>query len=225
MPPRRKNGNKGFTLVELMITIVISAIALTLAVPSWENLVQRRQLTSAAEELASFLTYTQSQAIKSNQEITVTIKRNSGGTAWCVGAIDEDTKAANGLDHCECDAAVGDSTQCAIDGEVSRVLDANFEKFTMSGSQVGNTDSLDFNFNFDPVRGLKVADDGTVDGNTHEVTLASANGHWSLQVDISVTGRVNVCNPDADMEVPGFDSCAAVVVVPVPPPVIIAEPV
>lgn len=207
MPKGSRSRVGGFTLVELLITVAVSAIALALAVPSWENAVQKRQVTSAAEEVASLLAYTQGQAIKSSEEITVTVKRNSAGTAWCVGAIDETAKQANALDHCECDVADGDSAQCAIDGQVTRITEAGFEKFTMSDSRVNNTLNLDFHFNFDPVRGLKIADNGTVDGNTHEITLASSNGNWSLQVDVSVTGRVNICNPDTSKKVPGFDNC------------------
>jgi type IV fimbrial biogenesis protein FimT len=211
MSPGSQRAGKGFTLVELMITLAVSAIALALAVPSWENAVQKRQVTSAAEQVASFLAYTQGQAIKSHQEITVTVTRNSAGTAWCVGSIDETAKAANALDHCECDVADGNTAQCAIDGQVARITHEGFEKFTMSGSQVGGSNNPDFNFKFDPVRGLKVKNgginDGEVDGNTHEITLASSNGKWSLQVDVSVTGRVNICNPDSSKKVPGFDLC------------------
>ncbi|NND45458.1 MAG: prepilin-type N-terminal cleavage/methylation domain-containing protein [Xanthomonadales bacterium] len=222
MPLRSKSNQKGFTLVELMITIGVTAIAVALAVPSWENLVQRRQVTSGAEELASFLAYTQGQAIKSNQQVTVTVKRNGTGTAWCVGAIDEETKDANGLDHCECDATTGDAAECLVEGRTARISDGGFEKFAMTGAEVDDSESFDFNFNFDPVRGLKIADDGSVDTDTHEVKLESTNGHWSLQVDISVTGRVQICNPDEDKEVPGFDSCglSGPIVIPEEPPAI-----
>jgi prepilin-type N-terminal cleavage/methylation domain-containing protein len=201
----------GFTLVELMITIVITAIALALAVPSWENLVQKRQVTSAAEEIASFLMHSQSQAIKSNQQVTVTVKRNAGGTSWCVGAMDEEARDDNGGDPCECDLA--DDTEditarCTIEGEVARIWDFNFEKFTMAGSGVEGVENLDFYFNFDPVRGLKIEDDGiSVDGDNHAVTLATNNENWALQVEVTVTGRVNICNPDSSKKVPGFDLC------------------
>jgi prepilin-type N-terminal cleavage/methylation domain-containing protein len=201
----------GFTLVELMITIVITAIALALAVPSWENLVQKRQVTSAAEEIASFLMHSQSQAIKSNQQVTVTVKRNAGGTSWCVGAMDEEARDDNGGDPCECDLA--DDTEditarCTIEGEVARIWDFNFEKFTMAGSGVEGVENLDFYFNFDPVRGLKIEDDGiSVDGDDHAVTLATNNENWALQVEVTVTGRVNICNPDSSKKVPGFDLC------------------
>jgi prepilin-type N-terminal cleavage/methylation domain-containing protein len=201
----------GFTLVELMITIVITAIALALAVPSWENLVQKRQVTSAAEEIASFLMHSQSQAIKSNQQVTVTVKRNAGGTSWCVGAMDEEARDDNGGDPCECDLA--DDTEditarCTIEGEVARIWDFNFEKFTMAGSGVEGVENLDFYFNFDPVRGLKIEDDGiSVDGDNHAVTLATNNENWTLQVEVTVTGRVNICNPDSSKKVPGFDLC------------------
>ena len=46
-------GSRGFTLVELMITVVIVGIGVALAVPSWDNAVQKRNTTKAAEEIAS----------------------------------------------------------------------------------------------------------------------------------------------------------------------------
>jgi type II secretory pathway pseudopilin PulG len=195
-----------------MITIVITAIALALAVPSWENLVQKRQLTSAAEEIASFVAHAQGQAIKSNQQVTVTVRRNADGTSWCVGAIDEEARDPADDQPCDCQLAedAEDVAACTIEGEVARIWDFNFEKFTMAGSGVEGVENLDFYFNFDPVRGLKLADDGiTVDGDDHAVTLASNNEHWSLQVVVSVTGRVNICNPDSSKNVPGFDPCPA----------------
>jgi len=209
--PGRKARSWGFTLVELMITIVVTAIALALAVPSWENLVQKRQVTSAAEEIASFVMHAQSQAIKSNQQVTVTVKRNADGTSWCVGAMDEEARDDNGGDPCECDLAddaENPTARCTIEGEVARVADFNFEKFTMAGSGVEGVENLDFYFNFDPVRGLKLDDDGiSVDGDDHAVTLATNNENWALQVVVSVTGRVNICNPDSSKTVPGFDPC------------------
>ncbi|MBT8062230.1 MAG: GspH/FimT family pseudopilin [Gammaproteobacteria bacterium] len=213
--------HKGFTLVELLITVVVVSIGVALAVPSWDNLVQKRQVTSAAEELASFLAYAQSEAVKSNEEVTVTFKRNGAGTAWCIGAIDEETKDANGLDHCECDAAINHASQCKIAGQIARVYNGGFEKFTMDSSQQEGTDSTDMHFNFDPIRGIKTADDGiTVDSNEHLVTVVSANGHFKLQVDVEVTGRVRVCNPVSTKQIPGFQSCSSGPIIVNPPPVI-----
>jgi hypothetical protein len=75
---------------------------------------------------------------------------------------------------------------------------------------VEGVENLDFYFNFDPVRGLKIEDDGiSVDGDNHALTLATNNENWALQVVVSVTGRVNICNPDASKKVPGFDPCPA----------------
>ena len=46
--------NKGFTLLELMIVMVIVAIGVALAVPAYQDLMQRRETTSKAEQLSAF---------------------------------------------------------------------------------------------------------------------------------------------------------------------------
>jgi prepilin-type N-terminal cleavage/methylation domain-containing protein len=203
----KKRSIRGFTLVELMITLVIIAIGVGLALPSWDNAVQKRNVTSAAEEVAAFISYSQSQAVKSNQEVTVTFKRVSSGTNWCVGAIDETAKNANNITHCECDVAVGDSAHCLIDGQSNFISQGSFEKLKMDSSSQGGTASLDFFFNFDPIRGIRTNEAGNVVANDNLITLASDNTHHKLQVEVSVTGRVRICSPIATQAIPGFKAC------------------
>ena len=97
VPPRGSlrsllRSTRGFTLIELLITVVVVAIGVALEVPSWENLVQKRNVSCGAEDIAAFFSYAQSTAVKKNEEITVTLKRVGAGATWCVGAIDEETK-------------------------------------------------------------------------------------------------------------------------------------
>ena len=42
-------GNRGFTIVELMIVITIVAVGITLAVPSFNDLIERKAVGGAAE--------------------------------------------------------------------------------------------------------------------------------------------------------------------------------
>lgn len=54
--------NRGFTLIELMVTIAVLAIIATLAAPSFGNLVVRQKLNSNARDFIATLNQAKSQA-------------------------------------------------------------------------------------------------------------------------------------------------------------------
>lgn len=55
--------NKGFTLVELMVTIAVLAIALSIAVPSFRGMLIRSKYNAAVTDLTRALEYTRQQAL------------------------------------------------------------------------------------------------------------------------------------------------------------------
>ncbi|MCC5826462.1 GspH/FimT family pseudopilin [Alkalimonas sp.] len=59
----------GFTLIELMVTVAVMAIVLTVAIPSFTNLINGNRLTSQANELLSALSYARSEAIRRNADV------------------------------------------------------------------------------------------------------------------------------------------------------------
>jgi len=208
---------RGFTLIELMIVAVIIAIGLALAVPTYQNTMQKRQVTGGAESIAAFLTLAQGEAIKRNETIAISFKRASDGSSWCAGAMIR-TAAT---DHCDCEETTAtENDYCDFNpggaGAPRIINQAGFDDFTVITEKKAAVDN-DFNFNFDPVRGIKVDDAGSADADSHEITLASSNGKYSLRVGMSVTGRIRICNPDTDKKVPGFKPCPIRIIAPPPP--------
>lgn len=57
------NKNKGFTLIELMITIAILAIIATMAVPSFTQTIRKNQLIRDTRDFVDLLVETRSEAI------------------------------------------------------------------------------------------------------------------------------------------------------------------
>ena len=61
----------GFTIVELMITLALGALILTLGVPAYQGLVERSQLTSNINQFISSLALARSEAVKRKQRIAI----------------------------------------------------------------------------------------------------------------------------------------------------------
>ena len=62
---------RGFTLVEMLVVMVISAILIAAAVPSFQALIASTRASSASGTLVSSLEYARSEAIRRNQNVTV----------------------------------------------------------------------------------------------------------------------------------------------------------
>lgn len=69
----------GFTLIELMVTIVVLAIVVSIAVPSFQKLLASNNVAFDRDEFFSMLMLARSEAIKNGQ--AVTICKSSGGSA------------------------------------------------------------------------------------------------------------------------------------------------
>ena len=199
--------NRGFTLVEVMITVVIVAIGVALAMPTWENAVQKRNVTSASEELAAFIAHAQTEAVRLNDVVSIVSKRSADGSDWCLGAIDGQTMADNGVSACNCDFGSGSPLHCEVRGQRQVLRDESFEYHSMESAMVGATNNNSFSFRFDPIRGIKTNPSGSVVNVDHSFAVISENGKHKLQVEVSVTGRVRICSPLAAKAVPGYKSC------------------
>ena len=80
----QKPRNLGFTLVELMIGIVIIAILLSTAIPSFRSWMLDTQVRNAAESVQSGLQRARSEAVSRNSNITFTL---GAGTSWIVDVV------------------------------------------------------------------------------------------------------------------------------------------
>lgn len=62
---------RGFTLMELLISLAILSILLALALPGLSRQVQQSRITAATEELASAILLARTTAISRNQRVTI----------------------------------------------------------------------------------------------------------------------------------------------------------
>lgn len=187
--PAMRQRTSGFTLIELMIVIVIVAIGMTLAVPTFRSITEKRQLTSAAESVAAFMNLAQSAAVKYDRDVAVNMQR-SDFNSWCVGAK---------LDAASCDCTEDVTTEpdfCEINGVPRRILhldvipNANYQ--LMQSIQVNATASANSNVIFDPVRGTLLNLE-TVSFEMHTSTGSGSDKEYQVNVNLLPTGNVSLC--------------------------------
>ncbi|GGB60175.1 GspH/FimT family pseudopilin [Shewanella inventionis] len=81
-----KNLQPGFTLVEVMVTVVIAAILITVAVPSLNSLYEGIRARSAISTIESSLVFARSQAVSYGSRVSVCpMTSTSCGTDWTQG--------------------------------------------------------------------------------------------------------------------------------------------
>lgn len=87
-------GSRGFTAIELMVTVAIMAILTTLAAPSFTGLMERWRVRQASEGLESTIYYARSEAIKRGGDIRIDANASGWSNGWTVNHVVGGTNTA-----------------------------------------------------------------------------------------------------------------------------------
>lgn len=73
------NGRSGFTLLELIVTVALAAIVLTLGIPSLQEWIRNNRFLTGVNEFVAALHLTRSEAVK--RAVRVTLCKSANGTS------------------------------------------------------------------------------------------------------------------------------------------------
>lgn len=188
--------SRGFTLVELLITMVVIAVLMAMAGPSLADFMQRYRLKGAADDVASILASARAQALARNRDVSVIFEDTAAG--WCVGAAavpepETPGQAVDGVADCDC-STPDEGQECAIDG---RALVTSSDQHG-GVTAVDVPDTLTFNRQTGAIN----------DFATEAATLESADGRYQLSVRLTPLGRGELCLAEDSEPMAGFETCA-----------------
>ena len=78
------NRIRGFTLIELMVTVTVLAVMATLAAPSFRELLAAQRVRATAYSLVGDLVLARSEAVKRGENVTITPVSTAWSNGWSV---------------------------------------------------------------------------------------------------------------------------------------------
>ncbi len=116
---KKFTANNGFTLIELMITLVVVIILVAIAAPSFNSMIRENRLTTQANNLLGSLQLAKSEAIRRGVQVTIIRQSNTAGVwheGWQVFTDWNRNETFNGN---------ANATDCSVEGQDCYLLFQN----------------------------------------------------------------------------------------------------
>jgi len=192
---------KGFTLIELMVTIGIFALLMLAAVPSFGDWIASARVRSVAEEVANGLRLAQAEAVRRNRPVAFVMTNSTpglgatpvdGGKNWYVQAL-----------------PLSSGGETATDADY--VQGGNYA--SQSGVTISSTSSVLCFGSLGNVLGESVSTAQAAVGAACSAaaaktyTISRTGADRSLEVMVSVGGQVRMCDPTKTRDATHPDGC------------------
>lgn len=182
-----KAFQKGFGLLELVTAVTVLGILVSLAIPSFADIIDARRLQAALHAVQSHVQQVRSDAIKRNRAMAISYVTQDDGS-WAIGY--REGSLCNPMEN-----DIEEDDACAIDFNGTKAL-------TLLSSDRFPTISFDANrtlTRFEPVR-------GTAMGTNVTLVLKTQRGA-EARVIVSNIGRIRLCSPAGPRKLALYSAC------------------
>lgn len=189
-----KRGSRGFSMIEIAITLTIAALLMLFGLPSFQAWLQNTQIRNAAESIQNGISRARMEAVRSNQNVRFTLvsltdARNMDSSC-AASAVGSSWVVSLDVPDGECDEEPGSAaapriieTHAAGDGNLGAAVDAK----DADGSAAA---TLTFN-GFGRLTGVKPI-------STIDLASAASGDYRLLRVVVTPAGAVRLCDPAVD---------------------------
>ncbi|GAA0833601.1 GspH/FimT family pseudopilin [Cupriavidus pauculus] len=175
MPPIHARRMRGFTLLELMITLVVGAVLVGFAVPSMSGLIRSNRVMTTANSFNSAVSKARTTAAATNSYVTVAPLGGDWKNGW---QVFNEHASPNGTYEEGIDTLISESDQPPADMSIT----------------VATTPQGLGSISFSPVGYSQTA----ATKAQMAMTVGFAISEAQRVVEISLLGRARVCNPSID---------------------------
>lgn len=81
----RCTNDRGFTIVELMVTLAVAAVLIGFAVPAFTDFVRQRTMTTRINDFVIAVTYARSEAARRGENVSVVARGGDSDNEWGLG--------------------------------------------------------------------------------------------------------------------------------------------
>ncbi len=168
---------KGFSLVELMITVAVIGITAAVAIPSYRAWIQNTKVRTAAESILNGIQKARSEALMRNTQVRFTLGANSAWTVGCVTTIAD--LDGDGVADCPAIIDTRANTEGGTAAAVTTVLP-------------GGATNATFN-NLGIITGVN---------QLTQVAVSFAGANRNLNITLGAGGNVRLCDPNTNISDP-----------------------
>lgn len=166
---KRRNGQFGFTIIEMMVAVLVLAILLGLAVPNMRDMVIRNRVSTQANSIVGALQFARSEAIKRGAPVTVA--SGSGNTNWQTSGWVVGVDLNN-------------------DGDINDVVNGVSEKLRQEPTIAGNTNLTG------TAASVLYYPNGSAANFTLTLCTTDVSSGNQRQISVSASGRVQTVKSD-----------------------------
>lgn len=191
---------RGFTAIELLVTISLAAILLTLTTSGYIEFLDKRKIRGAVENIFADLQFARTEALKRSRSVRVVLTLSDGGATWCYGLTHNPS----------CDCTVTDITSaefCSLDidndGDSSDIGSTE-TSYVVSNTQWPKVTISDANY--PGAKPTLIFRPPHATATVGHIDITSDEGK-SARIRTNEVGRVAICSP-TDERLWDYESCS-----------------